>query len=358
MMRCESQGDAPLVRIGLLRLTDAAPVVMADAKGFFAAEGVRVHLSVEASWANLADKLAYGLLDAAVMLPPLALAMSAGMRAASTPLVVPIGLSLNGNALTFCEPWLDAVGPVKGRDAARVGQKLAELLKNQAPLRFAVVHGCSTHFLLVRAWFAANGIDPDAAIDWSIIPPAQMVDALRAGVIDGFCAGAPWGAMAHRAGVGRTLLTSSEIWPDHPEKCLAVRAEWAITAPDAVQKTVRAVLRGALFCDDPAATPEVALHLAHPDFVNVPAEAIAASLPGGRGDLLGVDRSIFTPALAALPRYDHACWFVAQMMGADLVSGDCDPRRIAMAVYRPDLCRAAAADLGIVLPVETPFDTD
>jgi ABC-type nitrate/sulfonate/bicarbonate transport system substrate-binding protein len=61
------------VRIGLLRLADSAPAVLAVQRGLFAELGLHVELSVEPSWANIADKLAYGLLDAASMLPPLAL---------------------------------------------------------------------------------------------------------------------------------------------------------------------------------------------------------------------------------------------------------------------------------------------
>lgn len=55
-------------RIGILRLTDAAPLIVARQLGYFAGEDLDVALSVEPSWANIADKLAYGLLDGAMML--------------------------------------------------------------------------------------------------------------------------------------------------------------------------------------------------------------------------------------------------------------------------------------------------
>ena len=59
------------IRLGLLRLCDAASVILADQEARFAAAGLNVVLSVEPSWANVADKLGYGLLDGAVMLAPL-----------------------------------------------------------------------------------------------------------------------------------------------------------------------------------------------------------------------------------------------------------------------------------------------
>jgi NMT1-like family len=73
-----------VLRIGMLRLSDAAPLIMALEKKFFEARGLRVKLSVEPSWANIADKMTFGQMDAAIMLPPLALAMALGLRGSAT----------------------------------------------------------------------------------------------------------------------------------------------------------------------------------------------------------------------------------------------------------------------------------
>ena len=92
-----ARATSPKVVLGMLRLTDAAPVIIARDMGAFAEERLEVELSIEPSWANVADKIAYGLIDGAVMLPPLALAVSLGLRGARVPLVVPMSLSLKGN---------------------------------------------------------------------------------------------------------------------------------------------------------------------------------------------------------------------------------------------------------------------
>ncbi|HET8995805.1 MAG TPA: ABC transporter substrate-binding protein, partial [Acetobacteraceae bacterium] len=96
-----SASDAAPIRIGLLRLSDSAPVLLAEASGAFAQHGLDVQIVVEPSWANIADKLAYGLLDAAVMPPPLALAAAAGLRGMPSGLAVAMGLSLGGNAVVL-----------------------------------------------------------------------------------------------------------------------------------------------------------------------------------------------------------------------------------------------------------------
>ena len=98
-------------RIGLLRLTDAAPLIAARELGYFADENVEVSLSVEPSWANIADKLAFGLLDSAMLLPPLALALALGLSGGGGPeaIVVPAALSLAGNTVTLAERFRAAV---------------------------------------------------------------------------------------------------------------------------------------------------------------------------------------------------------------------------------------------------------
>jgi len=343
--------SAEHARIGLVRLTDAAPVILAEAAGYFAAEGVAVTLSIEPSWANLADKLAYGQLDAAVMLPPLALAIGAGIRPAATPLVVPMSISLGGNSITLAtalaEPILEGGRP----DAAMAGQRLRALLPNRPRPRLAVVHGWSTHDLLLRYWLSASGIDPDRDVRLTVVPPAAMAEALQSGEIDGFCAGAPWGTVAAAQGFGRTIAFSSGIWHHHPEKCLAVSRRWADTHPAALQALLRAILRAGRRCDDPAATPEIAGYLAEPRYLDLPAATIAASLPGGAGG--DVDRSVFHAHAATYPFRSHAAWFLAQAARWREMPAGFDPVVVAETLYRPDLYGLAAAALGIPVPLET-----
>jgi len=89
------------LRLGLLRLTDSAPAIVAQEFGWFAEEGIEAELHMEPSWANIADKLAYGLLDAAIILPPLAFAVELGLRGIRQPLLVPCSVSHGGNTVTL-----------------------------------------------------------------------------------------------------------------------------------------------------------------------------------------------------------------------------------------------------------------
>ena len=52
-----------------------------------------------------------------------------------------------------------------------------------------------------------------------------MIEALRRGLIDGFCVGSPWNSVAVAEGVGVILLLGNEIVRRAPGKVLAVPAE-------------------------------------------------------------------------------------------------------------------------------------
>jgi NitT/TauT family transport system ATP-binding protein/nitrate/nitrite transport system substrate-binding protein len=307
------------IRIGMLRLTDAAPVLVAAEEKIFAEHGIEVEIAIEPSWANIGDKLGFGLLDGAVMLPPLAIASALGLRGRKTDLIIPLSLSAAGNAVTLAKHYeaeFKSHGPAR-LAAARV-------------LRLAVVHNYSTHDLLLRYWLASLGIDPDHQVAISVLPPAEMVGSLAAGAIDGFCAGAPWGQVAAHAGLGFTAIQTGQIWRNHPEKCLALRADFAAGDPAAVRALLIALGDAARLCASPTRRGQLAELLSVPAYLDLPAPLIAASLDPAAGGPL------FTQNY---PSPAHAAWFAMQMLRWNKAPGDV--LSTASALYRPDLFVAA-----------------
>src|SRR3982751_1009702 len=184
------------LRIGFLRLTDSAPVILAQEFGYFAEEGVDADLVEEPSWANIADKLAYGFLDAAVIVPPLAFAIELGLRGVSQKLVVPCNISLGGNTITLARGLALQVRETAAKDNLSAPHALAACLKNDPatrdqPLSLGIVHAYSTHNLLLRYWLATAGLEAGRDVRLSVVPPARAVEALQSGQIGGFCDGAP-----------------------------------------------------------------------------------------------------------------------------------------------------------------------
>jgi two-component system, oxyanion-binding sensor len=333
------------IAIGLLRLTDSAPAIVAYEFGFFADEGLDVALSVEPSWANIADKLAYRALDAAIVVPPLAFAVSLGLRGPAESLIIPYAISLGGDTITLAKGLAGEL-----RDQARgVGfaAALAARLKAlEGEPTLAVVHDYSNHNLLLRYWLASAGALAERDYTIIVTPPARTVEALRIGKIVGFCAGAPWGDIAERAGVGASVATTGDVWRNGPGKALAVRERWSDQNAEALGGLLRALYRAARFCDAPANSSYVAALLSRRAWLAVDSHAILSSLPG----TLGRNESRFHGHAATYPWRSHALWFLWQMARWQLIEQGLPLQEIAERVYRPDLYAAALAATGAAIP--------
>lgn len=99
-----------ILRLGYVPLVDAAALIAAREKGFFAAQGLEVELSREVSWATVRDKVMVGALDGAHMLAPLALAATLGAGSDPVSLIAPMALNLDGAAVTLSTRLGEALG--------------------------------------------------------------------------------------------------------------------------------------------------------------------------------------------------------------------------------------------------------
>ncbi|MBD2459651.1 ABC transporter substrate-binding protein [Oscillatoria sp. FACHB-1407] len=251
------------LEIGFIPLTDCAPLVVAKEKGFFQKHGLEeVTLSREPGWKAIAQGMTSGRLDAAQMVTGMPLALTLGMNGmAPLPIVTALTLSRNGNAITF-NKHLYEQGVRSLPDFKAMIDQTPDKVHT-----LGVVHKTSMHNLLLRYWLAAGGIDPDQDVSLTVIPPAQMVSNLKAGNIDGYCAGEPWNAHAVHEGIGYVMATSLDIWAGHCEKLLGVREDWANQYPQTHIALVRALLEACEYCDDRRNREEVLELLCQPQYV-------------------------------------------------------------------------------------------
>jgi NitT/TauT family transport system ATP-binding protein/nitrate/nitrite transport system substrate-binding protein len=339
--------SATPVRFGLLRLADSAPAIIALHERIFRELDLDVVLSVEPSWANIADKLTYGLLDAASLLPPLVLAARIGLRGPPARILVPMGLTSGGNTVTLGQEAASAIGDSSHMmDAPTAGRLFRGWLQARAaPPRVAVVHAFSTHNLLLRHWLAASDVDPDRDVETVVIPPEDVETALARGQVAAFCAGAPWGQLAADRGTGRTLLGTSAIWAAHAEKCLALSESWVLAQPDAAVRLMRGLLRAQRICDRPEAAPVVSAALAAPP-LHLDRAASLACLPGGSG----AEQVRFHGDGIWFPWRSHAVWYLEQMRRWGWIAPGVNVAAVASGTYRPDLLARAAAEEGEAWP--------
>lgn len=353
------------LRLGFIPLSDAAPLIAAKTKGFFETEGLDVTLAREASWANIRDKVSVGLLDGAQMLGPLPIACSLGLSGPPTAMIAPFSLNLNGSAVTVSialAAAMRAADPQGMSQRPRTARPLRAVIEarraaGDPPLTFAVVFPFSMHNYELRYWLAEAGIDPDRDLRLVITPPPRMAARLASGEIDGFCVTAPWNALAVAQGTGEIVIYASEIWRVGPDKVLGVTAAWADRYPETLQALIRALLRAAIWCDEPANRAELGSILAGPDYLAAPVEVVSQSLLGSPPYALhepgepSLDYIIYHRYAASFPWRSHAVWFLTQMRRWGQIGDDVDISAVAEAVYRPDLFRIAAAALGEPAPL-------
>jgi two-component system, oxyanion-binding sensor len=342
------------LKIGYIPIIDCAPVILADQLGAFERHGLEVEIQREVSWANVRDRLALGVLDAAHILSPLPLAITLGIDSVTVPLVNLMTLEVNGNALTLSNalwqeieeaaPELAATRPLDARAVAAVVAKRAAAGRPQLVL--ASVFPYSVQNYMVRLWLSSGGIDPDRDVRLTTVPPPHTVAHLSGGVIDGYCVGEPWNQQAQAQGIGRIALTGPDIWKGMPEKVLGTTEAFAEKNPNTVKALIKALLEACMWLDDPGNRAEAAHVLSAPRFLNTPAEVMARTLEMP-------DFHVFHRNYANFPWRSHADWFLGQMVRWGQASPGIDVTAIADRVYRTDLYRAAAAEMGVACP-----DTD
>lgn len=355
---------SPKLRIGFIPLVDAAALLVAVDGGFAREQGLDIELVREVSWSNVRDKLNIGLFDAAHILAPLPIASSLGLGHIKVPIVVPLTLNLNGNAITV-SPALHAAimaeingDPFDPMATAKALSRVAAARRRSGgePLTFGMTFPFSTHNYQLRFWMAAGGIDPDEDVRLVVLPPPFMVDSIASGQIDGFCVGAPWNSIAVDRGVGRILHFGSDILQRAAEKVLAVRQQWAEKDPQTMSALVRAVFRAAEYAEAPDNRREVAQILARNEYIGVDASVILRTLEGRLkiapdGTIREGDRYIlFAREEASVPDPVQAAWLFAQMVRWRQTAMSPEALKAAQDTFRPDLYGTALGRTGLPQP--------
>lgn len=356
---------ATRLEIGFARLSDVAPLAVAVHDGYFEARGLDVSLRRFGSWASMRDALGTGAISAAHMLSPMIVASAAGLGPFPRAFTTSFMFNLNGNAITVSNTLYEQME----RSAPKQMQQLpltADALKTvislrknagEPPLTFAHVFHYSMHAYELRYWLGAAGIDPDKDVNLVVISPSQMVNALTLGDIDGFCVGEPWNCSAIAGGIGRTLITSWDIWHNSPEKVLAVRKDWADENQHTHVTLISALLEAAAWVDKRENRLRAAEIVSAPEFVDMPLEEVIGSLTGANRQIAGdirtdiTDFNVFHRYAANFPWQSQAKWVLSQMIRWGELPADIDTKQISEAAFAPNIFRMAAEELGIACPL-------
>jgi NitT/TauT family transport system ATP-binding protein len=343
-----------------LPLADSAILVVAREKGFAADAGIALDLVRSTSWATARDRLVYRQVQGAHLLAPLAVAVPLGLSQHEVALAAPFKLNANGNAITMSTAFSAALDPDPAR---RIGDPVAAAhdfaaaigLHRRKPV-VGVVHRFSSHALMLRYWLAHAGVDPDRDIVLRVLPPSLMVEALRAGEVDGFSVGEPWNSVAVGEGLGEIVATGARIWRRGVDKVLAFREDWLEANPDTVDRLLVALARAGDWCDQPANRDELAALLARPGYVGQPAAHFVPALAGRIVPRLGIpaidipDFVLFGREATGFPWRSQAAWIYSQLVRWRFVEAGADAERRAIGTFRSDVYRRALSAAGLPMP--------
>jgi nitrate/nitrite transport system substrate-binding protein len=341
------------VDLGFIALTDAAPLIVAKEKGFFAKQGMTgVELKKQTSWAVTRDNLelggARGGIDGAHILSPMPYLLTTGAISKSkqpVPMFILARLNINGQGISASNDFKK----YKFRtQTPTIAKAVAEKNKTGDKFKAAVTFPGGTHDLWMRYWLAANGVDPNKQADLVVIPPPQMVANMKSGTMDIFCVGEPWNERLVNKKLGYTALITGQLWKDHPEKAFAMRADWVKKNPNATLRLLKAVQQAQKWADNPANTQELAKILAQDKYVKATVEDL---LPRLRGDVDYGDgrkvknspfRMLFFANNASFPYKSHDTWFVTEDIRWGYLPRSTNIKALVDQVNRSDLWRAAA----------------
>jgi nitrate/nitrite transport system substrate-binding protein len=266
------------------------------------------------------------------------------------PMVIPMHLNYNGQAITLQKKYMGRV-----KQASDLKPLVYQAKTAGNPLTFAMTYPPGTHAMWMRYWLASGGIHPDRDVNLIVIPPAQMVQNMKIDKMDGFCVGEPWNTRSIKDGIGYTVITSQQIWKDHPEKVLAFMADFADKNPKTVKACMKAVIEASQYIQKPENRENVCEVVSRPQYINCPKEIILDRMMGkyDYGDGRPVEQDPYTMVFADrnvnFPYTSFGTWWLTQFRRWGMVKGTPD-YSIVSKVHRPDIYREVAKEMGLSVP--------
>ena len=354
------------ISLGFIPILEAAPLVIGVEKGFFAKHGLDVKLSKQASWGAARDNVVLGTSGGGIdggqwQLPmPQMLSEGAISNGKKVPMYVLAMLMSQGNGIAASNTVKDANLSIDLRKSspdffAKYQQKAGR------KFRAAYTFPKANQEIWIRYWLAANGVNPDTAVELLKVPAPETLQGMKNGTMEAFTTGDPWPSRIAKDNIGYLAATTAEIWKDHPEEYLAVRSDWVDKNPKATIALLKGLMEAQMWLDKPENKDEAAKILSSRKWYNVPLPVLEESLKG-QYKLGAAGTPETDPKMGPLywasdrgnvsyPYKSLTLWFLLESMRWKFYPGTLDSIEQAKAindkVTREDLWQQAAKELGL-----------
>lgn len=355
------------VKLGYVPIVESAPLIIAKEKGFFAKYGMTdVDVSMQASWGSMRDNTeigsAGGGVDGGQYQMPMAHLITEGLITKGNkpvPMYLLAQLITHGNGIALANKH-------KGKGiATKIDQGKAFVTKlkgENTPFTAAQTFPKVNQDFWIRYWLAASGIDPDNDIKLLTVPSAQTVANMKTGTMDAFSTGDPWPYRIVKDKIGFLATLTAEMWKNHPEEYLAMRAEWVDKNPKATKAILKGVMEAQQWLDNFDNRKEAIQILSARNYFNLPPEVLADPFQGkyDMGDGRVIDDKKMAPyywkdekGSVSYPYKSHDLWFITEsvrwgFLPPDYVADNGKKAKVLIdKVNREDLWKAAAQEMGV-----------
>ncbi|HLP87584.1 MAG TPA: CmpA/NrtA family ABC transporter substrate-binding protein [Nostocaceae cyanobacterium] len=358
------------VRLGYIPIVEAASLIIAKEKGFFAKYGMtEVELAKQASWGAARDNVEIGAagggIDGGQWQMPMPHLITEGLITKGNqkiPMYVLCQLNTHGNGIAIASKHQG-----KGLGLKLDGAKsLFSQLKSSTPFTAAQTFPAVNQDFWIRYWLAAGGIDPDADVKLLTVPAAQTVANMKTGTMDAFSTGDPWPFRIVKDKIGFMAALTAEIWKNHPEEYLAMRGDWVDQHPKATKAILKGIMEAQQWCDKFENRQEMAQILAGRAYFNVPVDVLIEPFMGKYD--MGEGRKIDDKSMAALywkdekgnvsyPYKSHDLWFITESVRWGFLPKEYIANNAAKAralidkVNREDIWKEAAKEAGFTADI-------
>lgn len=353
--------EVTTVKLGYIPIVEAAPLIIAKEKGFFAKYGMPdVQVDKQANWGAARDNVKIGSggggIDGGQWQMPMPYLIQEGLitDGKKVPMYVLAQLNTQGNGIALA-------GKHKGKGLG---------LKLEDPQFFSKTKSAGDRFkaaytfpkanqeFWIRYWLAANGVNPETDVELLTVPASQTVADMKRGAMDAFSTGDPWPYRIVSDKIGFLSALTAEIWKAHPEEYLAIRQDWVDKHPNATKALLKAVMEAQQWCDNFDNRKEMATILAARQYFGVP-ETVLLNPLLGKYDM-GDGRTIDDKSMAVLywkddkgsvsyPYKSHDLWFITESVRWGFLDKKylTDAKTLIDKVNREDIWKEAAKEAGI-----------
>ncbi|MEG4028540.1 MULTISPECIES: CmpA/NrtA family ABC transporter substrate-binding protein [unclassified Microcoleus] len=357
--------ESTKITLGYIPIVEAAPLIIAQEKGFFAKYGMtEVTVAKQANWGSARDNLeigsAGGGIDGGQWQMPMPYQISKGLitkNSVQIPMYVLAQLNTQGNGIAIASKHQ---GKGIGLKLDQAAQDYMKGLKQAGtPFKAAYTFPKANQDFWIRYWLAANGIDPDTEAELLTVPSAQTVANMKTGSMDGFSTGDPWPLRIVTENIGFMSALTGQIWKDHPEEYLAIRGDWVDKHPKATEALLAGLIEAQQWCDKPENRPELVAITSGRNYFDV---APAVLTPPYQGKYLmgdgqpAIDDFKMSPLYwkddlgnVSYPYKSHDLWFLTESVRWGFLPTNtlADSKTIIDKVNREDLWKAAAKLAGV-----------